>query len=599
MSTSLLKNCADIREAAEKAIGVGYRNAFRDAFLSGRASVSWIEVISERHFRDSRGDTVHLQTLRRLRQKFPVALHGINLSLASPEPPTKRYLDLLHALVEEIDPWLVTDHLSWNRVGQEHFFCLWPFPFTREALSTVCNNVRRVQDYLKRAIAIENITFYLRPRGNEMAEEEFFNQLCARTGCKMLLDINNLFVNSVNFGFDPRNYLRRLDLGNVAAVHLAGPWKGKGGLLIDTHSAPVWGEAWNLYEDFLTLSGRIVPTMIERDQDFPAWEEMEKEVGRLRDILARGGRYKDGEEPRPLIRPSREVHNPFMGDASGARDSGAPPLKVWQEQAAECMRGRGPAGDLFLAPVFGPSFATRLGTYRVGYRNETARIFRSTFPLTKRLLGQFQFYRKIRAFLAENPENNFNFDEMVRNFGARLRRDAGEALRRSIDIDLLAEEAARAPLQEEAEGLPPHSRTVAAHYCHFNEAHLGLEPSSHPLLGLSSSVRFYFDGKKRYLIWRSCDQVRLAEIDLRTERLLRAFPQSAGLPNHEPLHLRLGEPARFVQDTITEWISSGVICFFRDSHSEPVLRHESQGHSCLDKPENTGPRRDSTFHRNA
>jgi uncharacterized protein (UPF0276 family) len=271
----------------DSGIGVGYRPDFRDTFLNGpRPSVSWIEVISENHFRTREGeDTRALQTLRRLRRDFPVALHGVGLNLASADPLDERYLKELSFLVGVAQPWLVTDHLCWTGRGRENLFDLMPFPFTLSALDLVAGKIQRVQDALKRQIAVENLTFYTHPRGDEMREEEFLNQLCARTGCRQLLDINNIYVNSRNFGLDPMEYLRRIDLRNVAQVHLAGHSRDSSGLLIDTHGARVIDEVWSLFEAALQLMGPV-PTMIERDQNIPEWSEMETELERLRQLRA-------------------------------------------------------------------------------------------------------------------------------------------------------------------------------------------------------------------------------------------------------------------------------------------------------------------------
>jgi len=267
-------------------IGVGYRPAFRDAFLgaTSRPNLGWIEVITENFFPENFRAR---QTLELLRAEFPVALHGVSLNLASSDPLDERYLAQLKALSDEIQPWLVTDHLCWTGVGRENLFDLLPFPFTAESLALVAANVSRVQDLLKRPLAVENITFYAQPAGNEAHEEDFLNELCARTGCGVLLDVNNVFVNAVNFGLDPHDYFRRLDLRNVAEVHLAGHFERHDGVLIDTHGAAVKQPVWDLYEGLIARAG-LLPTMIERDQNIPPWEELERELELLR--ILRGGK---------------------------------------------------------------------------------------------------------------------------------------------------------------------------------------------------------------------------------------------------------------------------------------------------------------------
>ncbi|MGZ3660210.1 MAG: DUF692 domain-containing protein [Bdellovibrionota bacterium] len=271
-------------------IGVGDPPAYQEAFFSGEAakSVSWIEVITE-NFLPGESDSRALQSLRRIRDDFPVALHGVGLSLASTDPLSERYLQQLSALSERIEPWLVTDHLCWTGVNQDNLFDLLPFPFSREALDLVAGKISRVQDLLKRPMAVENITFYAHPRGDEMREEEFLNELCRRTGCRILFDVNNIYVNAVNFGLDPLDYIRRLNLKNVAEIHVAGHFERGDGLLIDTHGAPVKREVWELYEKVIALGG-LIPTMIERDQNIPAWSEMEAELAHLRSLRKGGAR---------------------------------------------------------------------------------------------------------------------------------------------------------------------------------------------------------------------------------------------------------------------------------------------------------------------
>ena len=266
-------------------VGVGYRPAWREFFLSpSPPDISWIEIISENFFRDGLAETRARQTLRLLRNQYPVAMHGVGLNLASAEPLNRRYLDELKELIGFTDPWLVTDHLCWTGLGGLNTFDLLPFPLNRESFTLVAEKVAQVQDFLGRSIALENITYYAEPRGAEMPEWFFLNELCDRTGCGVLLDINNIYVNSQNLGTDPMEFLCKIKMAHVREIHLAGHSVGRDGLLIDTHGAPVRNEVWDLYQEFLLLAGPL-PTMIERDQGIPAWRDMEKELSRLKKIV--------------------------------------------------------------------------------------------------------------------------------------------------------------------------------------------------------------------------------------------------------------------------------------------------------------------------
>ncbi len=283
--------------------GVGYRPRFHEAFLGEGApptEVSWVEVITENFLPGPEcRDTLYIQNLRRLREKIPVALHGVSLSLGSAEPLDPGYLKQLSWLEREIEPWLVSDHLCWTGIAGENLFDLLPFPYSKEALALVTGKVQRVQELLRRSIAVENITYYSVPAGSEMPETEFLNELARTTGCRLLLDVNNIYVNSVNHGTDPLDFLLSLDLRHVAQVHLAGHSRGRNGLLLDTHGAPVAEEVWRLFERLLASTGAL-PAMIERDENIPDWEEMAPELFRLKTLLEKGAPH----EPARLAAPN-------------------------------------------------------------------------------------------------------------------------------------------------------------------------------------------------------------------------------------------------------------------------------------------------------
>lgn len=262
-------------------LGVGYRAEFSEAFLGGRPAVSWIEAVTENFLPKNSAPTRATQTLLRLRRDYPVALHGVSLNLGSADPLSEEYLSLLCWMHREVEPFLVSDHLCWTGVGGENLFDLLPIPFTDEALQLVAEKVERVQNVLRRPLVVENITYYAEPAHGTRAEAEFLNELARRTGCRFLLDINNIYVNAVNFGRDPLEYLRALDLKHVAQIHLAGFAESKSGLLIDTHGAPVSEPVWALH-DWVRARVGEVPTMIERDENIPSWAEMEKELARMK-----------------------------------------------------------------------------------------------------------------------------------------------------------------------------------------------------------------------------------------------------------------------------------------------------------------------------
>ncbi|CAN7216334.1 DUF692 domain-containing protein [Acidovorax sp. LjRoot129] len=217
-----------------------------------------------------------LAWLEAIRARHPVALHGVSLSLAADAPPNADHLARLAALVHRIEPAIVSEHLAWSAWRGQYLPDLLPFPRTHAALARVADNIARTQDALQRPIAIENPTHYLHIDGHDWCETDFLAELVRRTGCALLLDVNNVHVSAHNLGTDARAYIDAFSLHAVAEIHLAGhhadPALGEA-LLIDSHDAPIDPAVWALYERVLARTGPV-PTLIERDGNVPALPEL-------------------------------------------------------------------------------------------------------------------------------------------------------------------------------------------------------------------------------------------------------------------------------------------------------------------------------------
>lgn len=263
--------------------GLGLRKPHYAAFLEHRIAVDFVEVISENFMVDGGRPR---QILRAVRERYPVALHGVSMSVGSAEGVDPAYLARLRALVDEVEPLFVSDHLCWTRTGGFNSHDLLPLPYTDEALAIVSTNVARAQDALGRAMLIENPSSYLAFAGADMTEWEFLDALAARTGCGLLLDVNNVFVSATNHGFDPLAYLDGIPAARVRQIHLAGHSQGSE-LLIDTHDRPVCASVWDLYAHVLPRLGSVA-TMIERDDDIPPLHELLAELDTARGIDALG-----------------------------------------------------------------------------------------------------------------------------------------------------------------------------------------------------------------------------------------------------------------------------------------------------------------------
>jgi len=243
--------------------------------------VAWFEVHSENYFAEG-GPA--LAAIDRVRADYPLSLHGVGLSLGSTDPLARLHLDKLATLIARVEPALVSEHLCWSGVAGHHFNDLLPLPFTGEALAHVCSRVAEVQDYLGQQIAVENVSAYVAFDDSTMPEWEFVAAVVRRTGCKLLLDINNVHVNAVNHGFDADCYLAAMPRDAIAEIHLAG-FDSTGPCLIDTHGARVAPEVWALYRRTIERMGPR-PTLIEWDVDIPEFSVLEAEAATAAAILA-------------------------------------------------------------------------------------------------------------------------------------------------------------------------------------------------------------------------------------------------------------------------------------------------------------------------
>ena len=269
--------------------GIGLRAPHYAAIAERHPPLAFLEVHSENYFGDG-GPA--LAWLERLRADYPLSLHGVGLSLGSADPLDARHLERLQRLVRRFEPVLVSEHLSWSSIDGEHANDLLPLPRTRKVAAHVAGRVREAQDRLGRRILLENVSSYLEPPGCEMQEWEFLSEVARESGCAILLDVNNVYVNSVNHGFDPRRYLAGVDPARVAQYHLAGHERGELGL-IDTHATPVSPEVWALFEEVVTRIGPR-PALVEWDTDIPALEVLLAEARHAEAILGRA--FAQGSE---------------------------------------------------------------------------------------------------------------------------------------------------------------------------------------------------------------------------------------------------------------------------------------------------------------
>ena len=260
--------------------GIGLRAPHVAHVLAHRPPVAWFEVHSENYFA---AGGPSLAALDKIRADYPISLHGVGLSLGSTDPLDFPHLTKLARLVERMQPACVSEHLCWSSVDGRHYNDLLPLPYTEEALDHVCARVSAVQDFLGREILVENVSSYVTFPESTLAEGAFVAAVAARTGCKLLVDVNNIYVNSRNHNLDADAYLAAIPRAAVAEIHLAG-FDSSGPCLIDTHGAPVAPEVWALYERALTRFGSVA-TLIEWDVDIPEFAVLQREAATAQALL--------------------------------------------------------------------------------------------------------------------------------------------------------------------------------------------------------------------------------------------------------------------------------------------------------------------------
>lgn len=265
-----------------------YRQVVQERPLARQGA--WVEVHSENFFSSTPGRAAGgagMATLLAVREHYPVSLHGVGLSIGTPGGVRAEHLASLQALASAVEPWMVSEHLCWGSLGAQpnspHLNDLLPLPHTAEALATVCANVQQVQDALKRPIAVENISAYLRFASSTMSEFDLLAELVRRTGCKVVLDINNLYVNQLNHGTAAAEW-HKLPTHCVAEMHLAGHTVTPG-CVVDTHGAPVSDAVWALHREAIAHFGPT-PALVEWDTDLPPLATLLAEVQKANTALA-------------------------------------------------------------------------------------------------------------------------------------------------------------------------------------------------------------------------------------------------------------------------------------------------------------------------
>lgn len=392
--------------------GLGLRTAHYGDFVRERQPLDWLEIISDNYLVEGGKP---LQVLDRLRQDYPMAMHGVALSLGAASGIDPQYVARLKALAERIDPLWVSDHLCWTGHGPEQLHDLYPLPYTDEAARHVITQIRRTQDLLQRRLVVENVSSYLSFRQSAASEWQFLAHIAEEADCLLLVDVNNVHVSSVNHGFDAMAYLRGLPPHRVQQIHLAGHSIADGHL-IDTHDHPVADAVWALYAEACALYGQV-PTMIERDADIPPLPALLGELAHARE-LAQASLTLRALPGAACTPPTwRPEPMPVGGHAAS--------LSELQRQFAAAILSEtdpeSPASARAVRRCFhGAQAPVRLAIYHNAYRSRLAEVLADSFPRTCAYMGGDAFAAQARAFAVEQPPRQRSLSRYGDMFPAHL-----------------------------------------------------------------------------------------------------------------------------------------------------------------------------------
>ncbi len=392
--------------------GMGLRSQHYPVITETWPKVDWFEAVSE-NYMDTGGRP--LQILEKVRQRYPVALHGTALSIGSVDPLNLRYLERLKNLIRRIDPFIVSDHLSWAGTEGEQLHDLLPLPFTEEAVAHVTARVDQVQEILGCKILLENVSTYVTFRHSTMAEWDFLSEISRRSGCGILLDLNNIYVNAVNHRFDPMDYLKAIDDEQVQQIHLGGH-TDRGDFLFDTHSKPTLDKVWKLYEEAMRRWGPI-STLVEWDEDIPPFEELKIEVEKAKLIQRR---YEHMARSQP-VKPAKNFLSPQEPAASGFQIPLSEAQSLFRSEIRASRHEILEPFQTLLNPQGRVSGQERLQVYAEGYTARIRESIAEVYEAVRHALDAEVFDELCRAYAERTHSDDYNLNHAGKNLEEFLR----------------------------------------------------------------------------------------------------------------------------------------------------------------------------------
>ncbi len=371
--------------------GLGLRNRHYSYIMEHSPAVGWFEVISE-NFMDTDGKAK--RNLLAVRERYPIAMHGVSLSIGTVDPCNSDYLRKLKQCIGWLNPLWVSDHLCWTGVAHKNTHDLLPLPYTEEALTHIIQRIKQVQDYLEQPIALENPSTYLTFNHSTLTEAAFIAQMVEESGCKLLLDINNVYVTCYNHQLNPQHYIDTLPLDAVMQVHLSGH-SNKGSHIIDTHNSPVIDEVWNLYKYMVHKAGRTPYTMVEWDDNIPDFPVLYQEMEKARMAANAAESYVLPVMPNDA--PHHTVRSDSLSDIQ----------HIMQDAIMGGNIAKSTPDEWITAKVhFSPE--QQLNVYINGYRYRLYDSIAEDYPVLRTYMGAASFEALLWAFIANNPPEHFN-----------------------------------------------------------------------------------------------------------------------------------------------------------------------------------------------
>lgn len=381
--------------------GLGLRPKHYPHIFEHSPAVDWFEIISE-NFMDTGGRP--RRNLDRIRADYPIVMHGVALSIGTVDPLNSTYLRQLKQLMDDIEPAWVSDHLCWTGVAHKTLHDLLPVPYTEEALRHIVQRILAVQDYLGRPIALENPSTYLEFSGSTIAEAQFIAEMAQRSGCQLLLDVNNVYVTCFNHRLDAKAYIDALPLNRVVQVHLAGHCHN-GTHIIDTHDNFVVDEVWDLYRYATAKAGRTFNTMIEWDDDIPEFEVLYGEMSKAKRIAA--------ELLTPLFAKT------FSAPAASVPAQATVALALSQQQLQQAITStQAPNSALWIKEKADFPALAQLGVYRNAYRFRLFDSVAEDYPVLRRVLGDALFDACLHQFIEAITPAHYNIARYSEEFPA-------------------------------------------------------------------------------------------------------------------------------------------------------------------------------------